>query len=181
MAARIDVRPVGLDDIPALADHFAAHFAESGRDGGPGFTPYASDYAFDAARMRERFERALALPCSDVDWKRAWAASLDSDVVGHIVLHGAALASQLHRATIGMGIREPHRHQGLGTRLLSDAITWARGSADLVWLDLGVFAHNAPARALYERHGFQQYGLRRDCFRVDGHCLDDIEMTLRVD
>lgn len=46
-------------------------------------------------------------------------------------------------------------------RFMLDALTlWSRGQR-AQWLWLEVRASNAPARALYQRYGFQQVGLRR--------------------
>lgn len=48
---------------------------------------------------------------------------------------------------------------------------------ELAWMDLGEFAHNAPARALYAKLGFVEVGTTRDRFRIDGQEIEDIAMT----
>jgi RimJ/RimL family protein N-acetyltransferase len=63
--------------------------------------------------------------------------------------------------------------------LLAVAIAWAR-SAELAWLDLGVFAHNQRARALYAAVGFVEVGVTRDRFQVDGKVIDDVAMALAL-
>jgi putative acetyltransferase len=45
-------------------------------------------------------------------------------------------------------------------------------------LELHVFAHNAPAIALYESFGFVQEGYRRLHYRRDGTYFDAILMAL---
>ena len=57
---------------------------------------------------------------------------------------------------------------------------WCRDATDLAWIDLGVFAHNEAARALYRKVGFVELGTTRDRFRVDGTSIDDIHMTLAL-
>jgi ribosomal protein S18 acetylase RimI-like enzyme len=78
-----------------------------------------------------------------------------------------------------MGIERAHRGQGHGRGLLAAAIAWAR-EAGLAWLDLGVFAHNPRARALYRSVGFVEVGTTRDRYRVDGRQIDDVAMALRL-
>ena len=55
-----------------------------------------------------------------------------------------------------------------------------RGLDGLTWLDLGVGIHNAPARALYERAGFAEWGIERDALRVDGAPVDEAHMSLEL-
>jgi len=89
--------------------------------------------------------------------------------------------SQMHRATLGMGIELGYRHMGLGKHLMNEATQWAKAHSFLKWIDLGVFSHNAPARRLYESCGFIECGRTIDAFRVDGHSIDDIQMVLDLD
>ena len=80
-----------------------------------------------------------------------------------------------------MGIQRAFTGQGHGQRLIEVAVRWARDEAKLAWIDLGVFAHNLPARKLYRRMGFVEQGLHRDAFRLDaGLSVDDIQMTLEL-
>jgi ribosomal protein S18 acetylase RimI-like enzyme len=78
-----------------------------------------------------------------------------------------------------MGVERGWRGRGHGRALLAAAIAWARG-AELAWIDLGVFAHNQRARALYAAVGFIEIGVTRDRFRVDGTAIDDIAMALAL-
>jgi ribosomal protein S18 acetylase RimI-like enzyme len=85
----------------------------------------------------------------------------------------------MHRAMLGMGVLRRHTGQGHGRRLIEAAVAWARGNTRLAWIDLGVFATNARARALYVRTGFVEQGLRPDAFRIDaGLAVDDVLMAL---
>ena len=81
---------------------------------------------------------------------------------------------------MGMGIMPSHRGQGGGTLLLQTAIDWCRAQPEIDWFDLGVFADNPPAQALYRKFGFKEIGRRDDYFRIDGATVDNIEMTLFV-
>jgi ribosomal protein S18 acetylase RimI-like enzyme len=82
--------------------------------------------------------------------------------------------------TLGMLIAAGYRGQGLGTRLVADAVAWARarGSAKIV---LGVFPHNVAAQRLYESAGFHVTQRRAGAYtRQTGEVWDLIELELAL-
>jgi ribosomal protein S18 acetylase RimI-like enzyme len=174
-------RPLDLDDLEHYLEFFVVQSGESGADGDPYYGPYGRDEPFVIdevrERTRERWTKSLATP----GWRRAWGG-VDGDLlVGSANVVGDDLAAGLHRVTLGMGILHGYRRQGIGTRLLDRAIEWCRGEPSIVWLDLGVFGDNLPAQALYRKSGFEEIGETPDRWRIDGHRIVQIEMTLRVD
>lgn len=164
----------GLDRFDA---HFLRHCKESGR-GDYHFMPYDPD---DAAGPRGLAPGTLKRGLNELGWERWWVAGTADAVIGHVNLKGAGLRTGLHRAQLGIGIERDHRGAGLGARLMETAIAFCRDAPELVWLDLNVFAHNANARALYERLGFEVIGHCIDRFRIAGDTVADVAMTLRVD
>jgi RimJ/RimL family protein N-acetyltransferase len=166
-------------DLPALVAHIARHSAESGRGGDLIFRPRSSDAPIDDLATIERHKIGWAQPLDEPYWLRTWGAVVGREIVGHLDLHGGRLPSEFHRAMLGMGVERGSRGQGLGRALLAAAIAWAR-NAELAWLDLGVFAHNVRARALYAAVGFVEVGVTRDRFRVDGMMIDDVAMVLAL-
>lgn len=176
---QVRIRPATQRDAAAYADHLLLHLAESGRNGAPVFAPGhrpAREEVRDSAAAR--WARRLTDPL----WGREWLLEEATDgVIGHIELRGGRIPTELHRATLGMGIARAYTGRGYGRQLLDAAIGWAREETDLVWIDLGVFAGNEPARKLYERYGFERLFVREDAFRLpDGTRIDDILMTLRL-
>jgi RimJ/RimL family protein N-acetyltransferase len=172
---------VQLDDsyLPALVAHIARHSSESGKHGDPIFRPRSSDAPIDELATIERHRVGWSLALDEPHWLRTWGVVVDREIRGHLDLHGGRLPSEFHRAMLGMGIERGWRGRGHGRALLAAAIAWAR-RAELVWLDLGVFAHNRRARALYTSTGFVEVGTTRDRFRVDGEVIDDVTMVLRL-
>jgi GNAT superfamily N-acetyltransferase len=166
-------------DLPALVAHITRHSRESGRDGDPIFRPRSSTALIDDAATIERHRIGWLQPLDEPYWLRTWGARLDGEIRGHVDLHGGRLSSESHRAMLGMGVERGSRGHGLGRALLAAAIAWAR-TAELAWLDLGVFAHNERARALYRSVGFVEVGITRDRFRVDGVAIDDVSMVLAL-
>lgn len=170
-----------LDDVhlPPLVAHIARHSRESGRGGDLIFRPRSSDAPIDEPAAIERHSAGWALELDEPYWLRTWGVLVDGQIRGHLDLHGGRLPSESHRAMLGMGVERPWRGKGHGRALLAAAIGWARG-AGLVWLDLGVFAHNHRARKLYASVGFVELGTTRDRYRVDGAVIDDVAMALKL-
>ena len=72
-----------------------------------------------------------------------------------------------------------HRGQGIGRRLLEEAVGWARVSG-ILKLELHVFPWNEPALGLYEAFGFEREGYRKQHYERDGEYVDAILMAYRV-
>ena len=156
--------------------------AQSGVDGLPHFHPYGKDEPYDMQAAIQREHKRWTTPLDEPGWRRAWGI-FDSDQaqpVGHLYFEGGMLLSAMHRVGMGMGLLRSHHRLGGGTMLLTAAIDWARNQPGIDWIDLGVFEENIGAHALYKRFGFVEQGRTPDLFRVDGHQIDDISMSLFV-
>ena len=169
---------------PNDAELFAAHLeiadAESGQNGEPHFHPYSAAIPFDAVAQAEKERRRWQIPITTVGWRRAWGLFVDDGMVGHICVDVAPLESALHRVSFGMGIMSGFRRQGAGRLLLETIIGWTQAQPSIDWIDLGVFVENLGAQRLYTSMGFEERGRTLDCFRVDGHRIDDIQMVYWV-
>lgn len=173
------ITSVAPEQLPLLAEHLARHYRESGR-GEHHFMPFPPSELGGGPRplVAERFER----PLTEHGWRRAFAACLSDGrtFVAHVDLKGDEIRSGLHRCELGIGIERAYRGAGLGRRLMRHAIDFASAAPSLAWLDLRVFGHNAPARALYRALGFEEIGTVQDRFRIEGTVIDDVLMTLDV-
>jgi RimJ/RimL family protein N-acetyltransferase len=173
------IRLLSDDDLNALFGHMSRHREESGNDGDVIFVPRSRDEPMDEAAFAQRHQQGWARSLAEPAWLRSWGLFVEGELLGHLELTGGRIPAELHRAMLGMGLERGARGRGQGRSLLDAAITWARAQA-LTWIDLGVFAHNAPARALYAAAGFVEVGAVRDQFRVDGTSIDDVSMTLAL-
>lgn len=173
------VQLLELSQVADYIDHMREADADSGV-GAPHFHPYSATAPFDRAEALAREQRRWQTPLDAPGWRRAWGWLRDGQLVGHAYLAGGHLASELHRASLGMALQAGHRRQGGGSALLSSVVAWARAAPQLAWIDLGVFAENSPAQAVYQRFGFSETGRVADRFRVDGVSIDDIQMSLWV-
>lgn len=174
------VEPLELASLEPYLEHMARQMAESGLHGLPIFNPLSRDEKIDMERLRSTRGVHLTLPVGQPGWRRVWAAWDDGRVVGGTELSGGSIDSVMHRALFTIGVERSHHRRGLATRLATHAIDWARAQPVLDWIDLGVFAHNTVAVALYERLGFERQGVVADRFRVDGQVIDDIQMALHL-
>jgi len=165
--------------LMALCGHLRRHGAESGRDGDVIFRPRSADDPLDEELTISRHRTGWQRPLTEALWLRTWAIVNDGTICGHLDLQGGRLPTELHRATLGMGIERGARGKGHGRALLEHAIKWSR-RAELDWLDLGVFAHNTGARKLYASVGFVEVGIVRDQFRVEGMQIDDVVMVRKL-
>lgn len=174
------IRLLGEPDLDPLVDHLWRHARESGKGGAPIFSPHTPGKAPDRERLRARRRAGWLLAPTEVGWERTWGYVDGGNIVGHAELHGGKLPSELHRATLGMGIEAAYRGKGIGTDLLRAVLDWARGQPTLAWVDLGVFAGNSPAVALYRKLGFREVGRVTDRFRIGANSVDDVMMTIAL-
>ena len=82
-----------------------------------------------------------------------------------------------HRAVVGISVRKDHWGCGLGSYLMQLAIDQTRTNG-FEQLELGVFSDNSRAIHLYEKFGFERYGIQPRAFKLkDGTYRDEIIMV----
>ena len=82
-----------------------------------------------------------------------------------------------YAGTLGMMVHDAYAGRGAGTALMSAVIELADNWLNLKRLELGVYADNARAIALYERFGFEREGLSRAFAWRNGAYVDSISMA----
>jgi RimJ/RimL family protein N-acetyltransferase len=97
-------------------------------------------------------------------------------LVGRLSVARDPHPSSHHVADVGLMISRSHRRRGIGLALMEVAEAWAR-SVGVEKLELHVFPHNEPAKALYERLGYRKEGFRRRHYRRGSDYLDAILMA----
>jgi len=177
MSASTTIRPVGSADLPAFFAYLNAHLQDNGRDGAPLFQPMPRAQSLFPEEKIAAFSNGLALAVGAPGWRRAWIASGEGGIAGHVDLRARPDGHAAHRALLGMGVRRDRRRQGLGRALLEAAQDWAALQPGLDWIDLEVLSANAAALRLYRGGGFVQTGEIADMFRVDGERLGYLFMT----
>ena len=159
------VRPAGPGDARALVE--LAHHVGAEPEGW-----LISEGEWRSVRD-ERRHLAAARRSPDI---AVLVAENDAGIVGRLSIVRDLHPACAHVADLGLMVARGHRRQGVGSALLAAAEDWAR-AAGIRKVELSVFPHNQPARALYERHGYRQEGHRVGHFRRGDRYLDALVMA----
>lgn len=87
-----------------------------------------------------------------------------------------------HKAYIwGVYVAPEVRSRGIGRRLMEAVLAHAADALRVQQVNLGVNAANHAALTMYQRVGFEQFGLERGFMLLDGVLQDEIHMVRRPD
>lgn len=105
-------------------------------------------------------------------------AERDGRVLGSAGLHptGPALRRR-HAAMLGVSVAPEAQGQGVGRALMTALCDYADRWAQLLRLELTVYADNERAIRLYRSLGFEQEGLHRGYALRDGRYVDAFSMA----
>jgi len=82
-----------------------------------------------------------------------------------------------HKGTlVGMYVRPQARNRGVGRRLVEAVMEVAR-TRGVELLQLAVVSDNEPARRLYARMGFVEYGIEKKSLKQGGRYTDEVLMV----
>jgi RimJ/RimL family protein N-acetyltransferase len=109
-----------------------------------------------------------------------FVAETPEGVVGRLSIARDRGTYSHHVAELGLMVAASARRRGIGSALMKEAIKWARGIG-VDKLELTVFPHNEPAKALYRKLGFQEEGLLRRRYFIGGRYVDAMLMGLDLD
>ena len=104
-------------------------------------------------------------------------AEIDGDIIATSdVMPMGAKSRTLHRATLGMSVRQDYWRQGIGSAMMERLIAHARQS-EFEQIELEVVSTNRRAINLYVKYGFQVYGTRPHGMKyLDGSYANDYMM-----
>jgi RimJ/RimL family protein N-acetyltransferase len=105
-------------------------------------------------------------------------AEEDGLIVGLTNIRAGKRQAMRHAGDLGITVRQGYRGRGIGDALMSAVLAWARGTGILTRIELQVFARNAVAIHLYEKHGFRLEGRRQRAIFQNGQYQDDLFMAL---
>lgn len=148
----LDSQPCVRRARPADAADFVRMMGHPEVLGGLLQLPWPSEDAW-----RSRLETLVAPNCPDLQL----VAEHDGRVVGGVGLHPAHQLRRRHCAMLGISVVPDAQGQGIGRLLMQAACDYADGWAQLLRIELTVFADNARAIHLYEAFGFRHEGTHR--------------------
>ncbi|MGR6914203.1 N-acetyltransferase family protein [[Actinomadura] parvosata] len=160
----IEIRRAGPDDAPALLDLQLRLDEES---------------SFMVLEPGERDPVPRRLPSGGPSFVVV-AMAEGGVAAGYVEVEVLPYRRARRTGYVVMGVRAAHAGQGLGRRLLEQAVREAR-EAGMARLELTVMTHNLRALGLYLACGFQVEGLRRSALDVDGRRVDEYYMGLLLE
>jgi ribosomal protein S18 acetylase RimI-like enzyme len=100
-------------------------------------------------------------------------------LIGMLGLSRANQRKVAHKAKLwGMFVVPACRQQGVGIRLLDAAICYARNLDGVTSIHLSVSESAAAARRLYEKAGFETWGIEPDAIRFENRSDGERHMRL---
>ncbi|MRT50982.1 putative acetyltransferase [Raoultella sp. BIGb0399] len=99
-------------------------------------------------------------------------ATIDEQVVGHLMLSVEPRPRRCHVATFGMSVAAPFQGRGVGSALMREMIGLCDNWLRVERIELTVFADNAAAVAVYRKYGFVVEGTGRKFALRNGEYVD---------
>jgi ribosomal protein S18 acetylase RimI-like enzyme len=100
-----------------------------------------------------------------------------AEILGVAGLRANPGPKESHKGTlVGMYVRPQARNRGVGRRLVEAVMEVARRRG-VELLQLAVVSDNEPARRLYARLGFVEYGIEKKSLKQGGRYTDEVLMV----
>ncbi|MFG1699862.1 GNAT family N-acetyltransferase [Nonomuraea sp. NPDC049309] len=120
-------------------------------------------------------EQLLALRAADPGRRLMVATDAAGAVIGHFSLRPTGDGA----VRLGLVLVAPYaRGKGVGAAMVDAALGTAFADPGVSRVTLGVYAHNAVARRLYERFGFQEERVHESSIEVGGTWWTSVTMGL---
>ncbi|PEA54342.1 GNAT family N-acetyltransferase [Bacillus pseudomycoides] len=105
-----------------------------------------------------------------------FVAELDGNVVGFVGLtQGQGRRS--HAGDLFIGVDSEYHNKGIGKALLTKVLDLTDNWLMLERVELGVLETNPSAKALYEKFGFREEGIKKGNLKANGTFVDEIMMS----
>ena len=130
---------------------------------------FTSTFEEESARPLSSFAERLAASA-------VFAAFQGTDLVGVAGFYVQPGPKHAHKGMLwGMYVRPQARGAGVGAKLVEAVVEHARAHVEQIALT--VISENLPARRLYRRAGFEEYGLKKHAAKYRGRYHDDVLMA----
>ena len=129
-----------------------------------------------ARNLSLKRQQELIREYSDANTGMLLVAEVDTGLAGFIGGTGGRFDRERHTLYLAMGVLQAYWGRSIGRRLLQSLEEWA-GDDGYHRLELSVMEHNARARALYEKSGFEYEGMRCDALKLNGRYINEFYMA----
>lgn len=165
---KIEIRSAGPEDAESLCRHRLITSGETYF-----MARYPEECVFDIDKTRARLVETAAHPENFTV-----TAFVGKRVIGDLGLSTVREHMKYrHRSYMGISIQQRFCNAGLGGKMIETAVAQARENG-FEQIELGVFEDNARAIHLYEKLGFQRFGIQPRAYKLkDGSYRDEIIMV----
>ena len=159
--------------LPDDAEQIIAYMSLISAEPGISIVVQAGEFNLTAEQERQFIADRLA-----EDNSLFLVADAGGEIVGALILRGGARRAIRHEAVLGITVKKEWRSRGGGDALMAYAVDWAKGSGVITRIELQVFTSNKTAIHLYQKHGFEIEGRRRNAVFREGVYHDNYVMAL---
>ena len=157
----LHIRAVADSDFPAITRIYETESVI----GQTSQIPYRNE-AFWRQYIERMGERAVSM-----------VAVLDEQIVGHMTICMDGRPRRRHTAWFGIAVHADFHSRGIGRALMHELVHQADNWLNITKLELGVFADNERAIALYRAFDFVEEGRLVDDIFKDGAYCDTLVMA----
>ena len=108
-------------------------------------------------------------------------AEIDGRIVGNLNFSAGLRERTAHTGEFGISVLKQYWGNGIGEELLKYLINWCKVSGIIRKINLRVRTDNTVGISLYKKLGFQEQGLIKRDFLIDGKFYDSLSMGLQID
>lgn len=144
--------------------------------------PYLTKWLSDPVILRwfpmtdaKEIEDAVKIWLGYSKFQACFTAYVDGIPVGMSTLYLQTYQKFAHQCLFAIIVDENYRNRGIGKALLEHMMKAAKDQFKIEVLHLEVYEGN-PAKRLYERMGFTEFGRQPKFIKMDGEYLDKIMM-----
>lgn len=168
---RVIIRPATIDDAEALIDYMNVIGGESDF---LTFGPKELNITLDA-------EKSILEGFINKDNSIFIVAALDRKIIGSLSFRGDAKKRLAHAGEFGVSVLKEYWGKGIGKELIRYLIDWAQETKVIRKINLRTRIDNERAIRLYKKLGFEEEGIIRREFLIDGKFYDTLMMGMLID
>ncbi len=157
----IEIRTAKLSDAAQVHAYYSRLLEEK--------IPYIRDNPLPTIEQEVEFVRGFVDGPGDL-----LLAFHNLNVIGMLGMLRSAHYQEHHRIHIGISVQSEYRGNGLGSKLLNKASSWAKDNG-VSSIELEVMANN-PAVKLYQKLGYEVIGRVKNGFKVNSEYFDVLYM-----
>lgn len=133
------------------------------------------------ASMPVEKEAALITAINNSSNGTMLVATIDGEVVSIGSLQGFSRERIAHRGNLAISVKKDYWHQGIGTSMMNELISFGKNIAGISVIELEVKEDNTNAIKLYKKLGFKQIGFYEKFFKINGKYYNSYLMNLYLD